>query len=115
MKILINWLLSTLAILCAAYLISGVHIASFTTALLVALALGVVNAILRPILIILTLPITILTLGLFTFIINAGLVLFVAWFIPGFSVASFWTALLFSVVLAIINALLGWIFKSAKK
>ena len=115
MKILINWLISTFAILCAAYLISGVHIASFITALLIALALGVVNALLRPLLLLLTLPINILTLGLFTFVINALMVLLVAWFIPGFSVASFWTALIFSIVLALINALLGWIFKGAEK
>lgn len=103
MKILINWLVSALAIIVTAYLLPGVHIASFVTALAVALVLGIINAIVKPIIVILTLPINILTLGLFTFVINALIILLVSALVPGFVVNGFESALLFSIVLAIIN------------
>lgn len=103
MNIIINWLISALTIALTAYILPGITISNFITALLVALVLGIVNAFIRPILIILTLPINILTLGLFTFVINALLVLLVAQIVPGFKVASFWNALLFAIVLATIN------------
>lgn len=106
MKLLINWIISALVILSAAYLLPGIHVAGVTTALAVALVLGVFNAILRPILVLLTLPINILTLGLFTLAINAFLVMIVAVIVPGFIVDSFWWALIFGVSLSIINGFL---------
>lgn len=111
MKILINWLVMTLIILIAAYLLPGVTVTTFVVALLVALVLGIVNAIIKPILIILTLPINILTLGLFILVINALLVMLVAWLIPGFEVAGFWWAMLFSIVISVIEFFLSMIYK----
>lgn len=107
MNILINWLISALVILSAAYILPGVHVASFMTALVAALFLGIINAIIKPILIILTLPITILTLGLFTLVINALLVLLVAKIVPGFKVDGFWWALLFGLILSVANSVLN--------
>jgi len=103
MNILINWIISAMVVLVAAYLLPGVHVASFTAALVAALVLGIVNAVLKPILILLTLPINILTLGIFTFVINALLILLTARIVPGFEVNGFWWAIILSIVLAIIN------------
>ncbi|MFI5265573.1 MAG: phage holin family protein [Candidatus Levyibacteriota bacterium] len=103
MGILINWLVYSLAILVVAYVLPGVHISGFFTALVVAVVLGVINAFIKPVLIILTLPITILTLGLFTLVINAFLILLTSWIVPGFKVDGFWWALLFSIVLSVAN------------
>jgi putative membrane protein len=103
MGILLNWLASALIVIIASYILPGVHVASFTTALLVAFVLGLFNMLLKPILILLTLPITILTLGLFTIVINAVIVILVTKFVPGFTVDSFWSAILFSVVASLIN------------
>jgi len=111
MEIIINWVISSLAILSAAYLIPGVHITDFFTAFVLAIVLGIINAVIKPFLIIFTLPINILTLGLFTLVINALLILLAAKIVPGFSVDSFWWALLFSVALSMINAFLNGIVK----
>lgn len=106
MKILINWLISALAILAAAYLLTGVFVDNFLTAFVVALVLGIVNALIKPILLFLTLPINIVTLGLFTLVINALLVQLTAFIVPGFMVENFWWALLFALVLSLINTFL---------
>lgn len=103
MGILISWLLGALVILSAAYLLPGVHVQSFASALVAALVIGVINAVLKPILIVLTLPINILTLGLFTLVINALLIMIASSIVPGFRVDSFWWALLFGVALSVIN------------
>ncbi|MCL4418943.1 phage holin family protein [Patescibacteria group bacterium] len=103
MSILIKWLLSALAILVTAYLLPGIHIASFTTALAVAVVLGIINTVVKPVLLILTLPITILTLGLFTLVINAAVIILTSYLVPGFKVDGFWWALLFSIVLSIVS------------
>lgn len=87
----------------AAYVLPGVRVDSFVTAVIVAVILGAVNAFIKPVLVLLTLPVTVLTLGLFIFVINALLVLLVAAVVPGFKVDGFWTALLFSVVLSAIS------------
>ncbi|MBN1584917.1 phage holin family protein [Candidatus Uhrbacteria bacterium] len=106
MPILINWLVSALAIFAAAYLLPQVSVDSFWTALVLAVVLGLINAILKPILLILTLPVNILTLGLFTFVINGLLIMLASGLTPGFSVGSFWWAMLFSLVLSLINGFL---------
>jgi putative membrane protein len=105
--IFVKWLILTASVLIAAYIIPGVIIAGFWSALWVALLLGVINISLKPILIILTLPINILTLGLFTFVINGLMILLVTSVVNGFSVPSFWTAVLFSIVLSIISYFLN--------
>jgi len=107
MKLLFNWLVYAVAIFLTSYFLQGVHVDSFVTALIVAVVLGVVNTFLRPLLVILTLPINILTLGLFTFVLNAALILLVAHFVPGFFIANFWTALIFSIIFSIIHGLLN--------
>lgn len=106
MFILINWLISALAIVVTAYVLPGVHITNFTTALVVAVVLGIINAFIKPILIILTLPITILTLGLFTLVINALMIIITANLVSGFKVDGFLWALLFSIVLSIVSSFL---------
>ena len=106
MKILINLVLSAVAVFIASYILPGVHVASFTSALIAAVVLGVINAVIKPILLILTLPINILTLGLFTFVLNAVLIMVTAAIVPGFSVDGFIWALILSVVLTIINSVL---------
>lgn len=103
MNIILNWILSAIAIMISAYVLPGVHVAGFTVALILAVILGVINAVLKPILLIFTLPINILTLGLFTFVINAFLVMLAAGLVKGFSVDSFWWALAFSLILSLVN------------
>jgi putative membrane protein len=106
-----RWLLATLAVIVAAYLIPRVHLSGFLAALVAALILGLVNTIIKPILLILTLPINLLTLGLFTLVINALMVLLTSAIVPGFAVNGFWNALIFSVVLSLIN----WFFERAER
>lgn len=106
MQIILHWLLNAVAILIAAYLLPGVDVDGFIPALIAAVALAVVNALLKPALVVLTLPITIVTLGLFLLVINALLVMLVSAVVPGFVVDGFLSALLFSIVLSILNSVL---------
>ena len=105
-KILLNWLVSALVILAISYILPGVQVTSFIAAAVAALVLGVLNVLIKPVLILLTLPITILTLGLFTLVINALLVMLTSAVVPGFVVDNFLWALLFGLVLSIVNAVL---------
>lgn len=107
MNILINWLVSALAVLASAYLLPGVAVSSFVTALVAALVLGILNAFIKPLLILLTLPINILTLGLFTLVINAGLIMLAANMVDGFTVDGFWWAVIFAIVLSVVNSVFG--------
>ncbi len=118
MKLLIKWLLSAVALLCVAYLYSGVEVHSFGAAMLAAFVIGLLNVVLRPILVILTLPATILTLGLFLFVINALLFWAAAGLLgDGFQVRGFGAALLgsllYSLIGLVIESALGGLF--AKK
>ncbi|HTK59873.1 MAG TPA: phage holin family protein [Candidatus Baltobacteraceae bacterium] len=110
MHLLLRWLLNALALMLVTRVVPGVTVDGLYSALIVALVLGIVNALIRPILIFLTLPINILTLGLFTFVINALLFWFVSTFVKGFQVsgfaAAFWGALVLWAVSWITNALL---------
>ena len=103
-----NFIIKTLiiaaAVVIASYFLPGVGVKRFTTALMVALVLSVLNYFVKPILVILTLPITIITLGLFLFVINAVIILIDAHFVHGFKVDGFWWALLFSVLLSLVNS-----------
>ena len=105
--LLIRWLFLTVAILVAAHLIQGFEVKGFWSAFLAAAILGVLNALFRPVLIILTLPINILTLGLFTFVINAVLIMMVSGVVGGFEVHGFWSALLGSLIISIVSWLLN--------
>lgn len=106
MNFILRIIISAVVAFGLSYLLSGVHIDKFSTALLVALVLAVLNAFIKPIIVVLTLPITIFTFGLFLFVINAAIILLAAKFISGFKVDGFWWALLFSFLLSIITSLL---------
>jgi putative membrane protein len=111
MDLIVSVLIMSVAVGITSYLLPGVVVASFPTAIVVAVVLGLVNTFLRPLLVVLAFPINILTVGLFTFVINALLILLVARLVPGFKVDSFWWALLFSMILSFVNGALFTIFK----
>lgn len=106
MGFIIKLLLTAVAVVLSAYLLPGVNVDGFGTALIVALVLAVLNAIVRPILVILSLPITFLTLGLFLLVINALIILLTDALIPGFEVNGFLWALIFSLILSVITAII---------
>ena len=106
-RLLAVWLVNAVALIAVAYLMPGIAVSSFLTALVAALVLGLVNAVIRPILILLTLPATIVTLGLFIFVINGLLFWFVGSFIEGFVVSGFWSGVFGAIVFSIISWLLS--------
>ena len=105
MRLILNLLINGFAVFVAGYLLPGIKIDSFFTAIVVSIGLGIVNAFIKPLLLLFTLPLNILTLGLFTFVINGLLVILVSAFVPGFKVESFLWAMVFSVVLWAVNFL----------
>lgn len=105
MKFIIRLLVTALALVLVTYIVSGIEISGLYPALIASLCLGVLNAVVRPILVILTLPVTILSLGTFIFVINAGIFFFVASFVDGFVVSSFGSALLGSILVSIISGI----------
>lgn len=106
MRFIVKILINTLAIMLAAEILPGIHVENFLRASLVALLLAVLNVTLKPVLILLTIPITIITLGLFLLVINALMILLASNLINGFHADGFWWALLFSIVMTIINSVL---------
>lgn len=102
-RLLLVWLVNALALLALPYIVGGVQIAGFGTALVAALVLGLVNALIRPVLVLLTLPITLVTLGLFILVINGLLFWLVASFLDGFAVSGFGSALFGALVYAVIS------------
>ncbi len=106
MKHLINWILITIAVFVTAYILPGVVITSIFVAFVAALVLGIINTFLKPILLILALPVNILSLGLFTLVINAFLVMLASKIVDGFEVDGFWWALAFSLVLSLVHFIL---------
>jgi len=106
MNLALVLLINTLSIAIAAYILPGVSVSNFAVAFVVAVVLGIINTFIRPILVFFTLPLTILTLGLFIFVIDALLVLLVSAIVPGFRVHNFGWALLFSLIISIINLFL---------
>jgi len=110
MSYLVHWLIYAVAIIITAYLLPGVRLSGFSAALVTALVLGLINTFIKPLLLLLTLPLNILTLGLLTFVINALLILLTSSIVPGFNVAGFWWALLFSLVLSVVSYVLAFIF-----
>lgn len=107
--LLVGWLASAAAVWLTAELIPGMQVKSFWTALGVAVVLGFMNAFVRPLLVILTLPVTLLTLGLFLLVVNAAVLGLSAWFVPGFSLAGFGTAVIAALVLSLVSTVIGWL------
>jgi putative membrane protein len=107
--LLARWILNAAALLLVAYLYPGVTVEGFGAALIAALALGLVNALVRPILVILTLPVTVVTLGLFLFVINALLFWLVAEIVPGLRVTGFGAALVGSILYSLITLVTSWL------
>jgi putative membrane protein len=107
MKLLLRLVISTLAVLVGAHLIPGVAVESFTTAIVVAIVLGILNTFLRPVLQILALPITILTLGLFYFVVNVFIIYLASFLVDGFYISNFLSALFFGLVVSVVSAVLG--------
>lgn len=110
MKLILRWFVNAVTLLAATQIIDGFHVSSFYAALIAALVLGLLNAIIRPILLILTLPVTIVTLGLFTFVINGALVWFMATFVKGVSVEGFLPALAVGILTWAVSTLMSWFF-----
>ena len=107
MMFIIRLILNALAVYLTANLLEGVSLDSFITAIIVAVVLGIVNTLIKPVLLLLAFPINLLTFGLFAWVINALMILLVDYLVPGFSVASFIWALLFSLVLSVISSVLN--------
>ncbi|SFE28173.1 phage holin family protein [Flavobacterium xueshanense] len=114
MNLLFRILITSGLVLLIAHFMPGVHVANFTTALIVAIVLGLLNIFIKPILVILTLPVTIITLGLFLLVINALIILLCTKIVGGFSVDTFWTALIFSIILSVLQSIMNGIFGEGK-
>jgi len=112
MKIFIRWVINTVGILFAGYLVQGIYVESLLTAIIAAGALAVVNILIRPILLLLTLPLNILTLGLFTFVINGFIFYFIGNIVKGMAIAGFWSAFAGALIISFINALAHLFFIS---
>ncbi|MEN8119507.1 MAG: phage holin family protein [Bacteroidota bacterium] len=102
---IINLLITAVAVFFAAYLLPGIQVESFITAIIVAIALAILNYLVKPVLTILTIPITVFTLGLFLLVINAAMVGIAGWWVSGFHVDGFWSALFFSIIVSIVSFL----------
>lgn len=111
-NVIVRLLLSALAVFICAMILPGADVDGFLIALVVAGVLAVLNVLVKPLLVVLTIPITILTLGLFLLVINTVLVMLASWLVPGFNVDGFWWALVFSLLLSVINAVFGGLQKS---
>jgi putative membrane protein len=105
MSWIIRFLLNGLAVFLTAYLLPGVDVDGYSSALIVALVISLANILVKPILVVLTIPITIITLGLFLLVINALIILLADYLVDGFSVDTFWWALLFSLIMSVFNSL----------
>ena len=115
MNLILKLLLNALAVFALAEILNGVTVNNYTTSLLVAVVISILNVLVKPILIVLTLPVTILTLGLFLFVINAFIILLASELVSGFKVDGIWTAILFSILLCILQSLLHSFLKTDKK
>jgi putative membrane protein len=114
MKLILKWLLAACALLLVAYLYPGVKIQSFPSALIAAAVIGLFNTLLRPVLVVLTLPVTVITLGLFLFVINALMFWAAAGVLDGFFVAGFWAALLGSLIYSVLMLVVDAALKSVR-
>lgn len=114
MNLLIKLLITTVLVVVIGYFLLGITVDSFTTALIVAVVLALLNTFLKPILVFLTIPATIITLGLFLLVINAAIVLIGGYFVDGFNVSGFWSAFFFSILLTFSQSILNGIFVDEK-
>ena len=114
MKLILRLLLTAVAVLILAYVLPGVEVDGYVSAIIVAVVLALLRLIVRPILVILTFPVTIITLGLFLLVINAIIILFADYFVDGFAVRNIWWALLFSLLLSFLQSVLYSILKKDK-
>lgn len=114
MNLLIRILITSGLVMLIAHFMTSVDVANLTTAVIVAVVLGLLNAIVKPILVLFTLPVTILTLGLFLFVINAVIILLCSRLVDGFRVNSFWTAMIFSIILSICQSIMFRLTKEDK-
>lgn len=114
MNLLIKIIITSGLVLLIANFMPGVQVAGFTTALIVAIVLGLLNIFIKPILVILTLPVTIVTLGLFLLVINALMILLCTKIVGGFNVDTFWTALFFSIILSLLQSVMNGILGEGK-
>jgi putative membrane protein len=115
MNWVVRFFLNGLAVVLTSYLLPGVSVEDYWTALIVALVLSLVNIFVKPILIIFTIPITFITLGLFLLVINALMIMLTDYFVDGFDVKGFWWALLFSLILSLFNSLFSDLMGDKKK
>lgn len=109
MTLIIKWLALSLAIMFVGWIIPGISISSFGTALIASVVIALVNLFIKPILVFLTLPINIMTLGIFILVINALLFMFVAYLVPGIEVEGFWSAFLGALILSILSVGISWL------
>jgi putative membrane protein len=112
MRLILRWLINALALIVATKFIAGFQVESFYAAVIAALILGLLNAVVRPVLVLLTLPVNIVTLGLFTFVINAGLVWFMSTFVQGVAVDGFLPALMVAIFLWAVSTITSWFLKT---
>lgn len=115
MKLITKLLLNAIAVFVIAQFLTGVSVNNYITAIIVAIVLSVLNVLVKPFLVIFTLPVTILTLGLFMLIINAFIIILADKLVDGFYVSSIWTALLFSILLSVLQSILHSLLKENKK
>jgi putative membrane protein len=115
MRLLLTWLINALALLAIKYILPSITVDSFVTALIVAVVLGLINTLIRPLFVIPTLPVTILTLGLFIFVINGLLFWAVGSFVPGFHVDGFWAGVFGAIIYSIISWALSAILLAQKR
>ena len=109
MVLLLKWLVLSLIIMFVGWIVPGITISSFATALVASIVIALVNIVIKPVLVFLTLPINILTLGLFILVINALLFMFVAYLVPGVEVDGFWSAFLGALILSILSIGISWL------
>jgi putative membrane protein len=115
MRLILLWILNAVALLAVAYMMPSINVASFGSAMLAALLLGLVNAVLRPLLLLLTLPVTLLTLGLFIFVINGLMFWLAGSMIEGFAVGGFWPAVIGSLLYSVVSWALSSLLLSGKR
>ena len=115
MKLILKLLINAVAVFIIAHVLNGVSVDGYVTAIIVAVVLSILNVLVKPILVILTLPITIITLGLFLLVINAAIILLADKLIDGFAVNNIWTAIVFSILLMILQSILNSVLKEDKK
>lgn len=111
---LLHWLLTALSLWASSHVFKGIKFSDTSSLLIAALVLGLVNALLKPVLILLTLPLTLLTLGFFLLVLNALMILLVSALVRGFTVSGFWTAFFASVFISLLNGIIEWMFTSSE-